>query len=161
METQTIIFILLIVTLSILIITIYVWVFAIEPRQNNDKKNLSTLGLENLDTSAYLLHNVSNGDLLTFFEIPNKNDPFLDISYTFQNEPQNLNFDITNANGDSVFSSRKLLASKSGDNNNYKEERIFFKNAGINNDNYKIKYSLGNHVDNIKSIEIKKIELKV
>ena len=157
METQTIIFILLLVTLSILIITIYVWVFAIEPRQENDKNNLSTIGMEGLNTSTYLLNNKSNATLLKFYDQPRDIDPYVDISYSFNSEPTTLIFDIVNSNDSSVLTSRKIMTTKVDTDSTFREERLYFKKHNTNNDHHTIKYTLDD--SKIQNVEIKKIQL--
>lgn len=156
MDSLSFVFLLFLITLSILIIAIYVWVFDIDPSRKVTSNNLLLLGLESMAVENYLIQgNVTPVNLITFYEQPNKLDTFIDISYTYTTAPTGLNFTIFNSSGSGVKTSSKTIK----DVNNFKEERIYFKNTS--SDYYTIKYTLGKNNNNSNNVQIVRIELKV
>lgn len=155
MEIIHIIFILLFVTLSILLIAIYVYVFDINNVDRTKSSDLLTLGLESMDTESYLIQGKTiPNTLLTFYEKPSLS-PYIDIHYQYTNSPVNLNFYIYNDSDSSVYISQKTIK----DINNFKVVRLYFRNTTSNY--YTIKYTLDDNINNYNNIKLSKIALNV
>ena len=155
METINIIFLLLLITLSILIIAIYVYVFDIQDTDDN-KNKLLILGLESMDVESYLIQGKTvPKDLLTFYDQPSVN-PYVDISYEYNQNPDGLIFYIYDHQNNRVDTSKKTIKNIT---NSFRVERIYFKNVGAQH--YIIKYTLEDKIINIDNIQISRIALNV
>lgn len=155
METINIIFLLLLITISILIIAIYVYVFDIQDTDDN-KNKLLILGLESMDVESYLIQGktVAN-NLLTFYDQPSVN-PYVDISYEYNQNPVGLIFYIYDDQNNVVNTSKKTIKNIT---NNFKVERIYFTN--VKSEYYIIKYTLEDNINNNDNIQISRIALNV
>ena len=155
METINIIFLLLLITISILIIAIYVYVFDIQDTDDN-KNKLLILGLESMDVENYLIQGKTvPNNLLTFYDQPSVN-PYVDISYEYNQNPDGLIFYIYDDQNNVVNTSKKTIKNVT---NNFKVERIYFKN--VKSEYYIIKYTLEDNIINNDNIQISRIALNV
>ena len=150
---------LLIFTLSILLIALYVWVFTVEPLNPTNENNSKLLGLENMSVENYLIPSDVNQDLLTFYEKPSNTDPYIEISYIYQNTPD-LHFGVKNKSGSTVNTSDVILSTTTNNNGNtFVQRRIYFKNLA--SDYYTLFYNLDDTTGSSDNVEILRLELKV
>ncbi len=146
---------LLIIGLIFAVAFTYVYILDIQPSQDaNGADYMVILGLESMSLDTFLIHNtLTYTSLLTFYEEAHES-PYLDISYTYTNEPTGLSFRIVDENGTVVSGSPSTVT----DYNSFVEVRYPF----INNESkyYSLEYILGSDDDNAENVAIVRIELK-
>lgn len=129
----------------------FLWLHILDPElQETEPDNLLLIGLDNIAFNTVLDNSVTDQNLITFYEEPAEDSPYILISYTYTTEPTTLTFKITDENDNQVSGSPSTIRNIDG----YIERRYPFVDNG--SESYSIKYSLSGSND----VSIIRIELK-
>ena len=122
----------------------FLWLYTLDPSlstsASEEDDNIILLGLDSIAFDA-ALSQATDATLVTFYDEPSEDNPFITISYTYTGSEPTLTFKVVDSNGSDVSGSRSVIRSTGS----YVEVRYPFTDNG--SEYYTVQYTLSGSSD--------------